>query len=78
MFYQEALHEFWPLSYVDSLVTIAERHWRKLVATLTGAAMVMLGAYFCKGGYNMFAVIKMGAYIHGAYFLQVLIYLVLR
>ena len=33
--------------------------------------MVKLGAYFCKGAYNVFAVIKMGAYIHGAYFLQV-------
>ena len=33
IFYQEALHKFLFLSHVDSLVTIRDRHWQKLVAT---------------------------------------------
>ena len=33
MFYQEPLPTFWIVSRVDSLLTIADRHWRTLAAT---------------------------------------------
>ena len=37
MFYQEALPRFWFVSRVDSLLTIADRHWRTLTATFEKA-----------------------------------------
>ena len=37
MFYQEALPRFWFVSRVDSLLTIADRHWRTLAATFEKA-----------------------------------------
>ena len=57
MFYQEALPTFRLLSRVDSLLTIGDRHWRKLAAT----------SEKCMGAYkrDVVVVIKMGAYIHG-------------
>ena len=77
-FYQEALPIFWVVSCVDSLLTIGDRHWRKLAATFEKAkpanslpfmwygCLFMWGAYFCMGAYkrDVVAVIKMGAYIH--------------
>ena len=78
MFYQEALPRVWFVSCVDSLLTIADRHWRTLDATFEKAEsanslplaqnghLFMWGAYFCMGAYkhDLVAVIKMGAYIH--------------
>ena len=72
MFYQKALPKFWFVSCVDSLLTIGDRHWRKIAAmfknakftsicTVTGAFFVWVLNYKC----NVFVVIKMGAYIHG-------------
>ena len=40
MFYQETLPKFWFVSHVDSLLTIGDRHWRKLGATLKKAELV--------------------------------------
>ena len=37
MFYQEALPRVWFVSCVDSLLTIADRHWRTLDATFEKA-----------------------------------------
>ena len=79
MFYQEALPKFRFLSRVDSLLTIEDRHWRKVAATFEKAesanslpfarngCLFMWGAYFCMGAYkrDVVVVIKMGAYIHG-------------
>ena len=79
MFYQEALPRFWFVCRVDSLLTIADRHWRTLAATFEKAesansppfarngCLFMWDAYFCIGAYkrNGVAEIKMGAYIHG-------------
>ena len=79
MFYQEALPKFRFLSRVDSLLTIGDRHWRKVAATFEKAesanslpfaqngCLFMWGAYFCMGAYkrDVVVVIKMGAYIHG-------------
>ena len=79
MFYQEALPEFQFLSRLDSLLTIGDRHWRKVAATFEKAELAnsllfawngclfMWGAYFCMGAYkcNVVVVIKMGAYIRG-------------
>ena len=77
MFYQEALPKFWLLSHVDSLLTIRDRHWRKVAATfenriskfasICGAFSYHVGAYFCMGAYecDVVVVIKMGAYIYG-------------
>ena len=76
MFYQEALPKFQFLSRVDSLLTIGDRHWRKVAATfekaesansLSFVVPVHVGAYFYMGVYkhNVVVVIKMGAYIHG-------------
>ena len=67
------------LSRVDSLLTIGDRHWRKVAATFEKAEsanslpfaqngyLFMWGAYFCMGAYkrDVVVVIKMGAYIHG-------------
>ena len=79
MFYQQALPTFWFVSCVDSLLTIADRHWQTLAATFEKAKsanslpfarngyLFMWSAYFCMGAYkrNVVAEIKMGAYIHG-------------
>ena len=76
MFYQEALPKFRFLSRVDSLLTIGDRHWRKVAAmfkkansanSLLFVVHVHMGAYFCMGAYkhDVVVVIKMGAYIHG-------------
>ena len=85
MFYQEALPEFQFLSGVDSLLTIGDRHWRKVASTFEKAKaesansllfarnghLFTWGAYFCMGGYqrDVVVVIKMGAYIHGCWML---------
>ena len=79
MFYQEALPKFRFLSRVDSLLTIGDRHWRKVAATfekaesansLSFAVHFHIGACFCMGVYkrNVVVVIKIGAYIHGCLF----------
>ena len=61
MFYQEALPKFHFLSRVDSLLTIRDRHWRKVAATfekgesansLPFAVYFHMGAYFCMGAYK--------------------------
>ena len=76
MFYQEALPKFRLLCRVDSLLTIGDRHWRKVAATfkkaesansLPFAVPFHVGAYFCMGAYkrDVVVVIKTGAYIHG-------------
>ena len=79
MFYQEALPKFRPLFCVDSLLTIGDKHWRKLAARFEktesanslpfagNGCLFIWGAYFCMGAYKRDAVvvIKMGAYIHG-------------
>ena len=72
----EALLKFRFLSHVNSLLTIGDRHWRKLAATLEKAESANslpfavhfhMGTYFCMGTYkcDVVVVIKMGAYIHG-------------
>ena len=82
MFYQEALPEFCFLSRVDSLLTIGNRHWRKVATTFEKAestnslpfawngCLFMWGAYFWMAAYkrDMIVVIKMGAYIHRCLF----------
>ena len=82
MFYQEALPKFLFLSRVDSLLTIGDRHWRKVTATFEKAesanslpfawngCLFMWDAYFCMGAYkcDVVVVIKMGAYIMGCLF----------
>ena len=92
MFYQEALPEFWFLSCVDSLLTIGDRHWRKVASTFEKAesanslpfaqngCLFMWGTYFRMGGYkrDVVVVVKMGAFFMGAYFVWVLIILILR
>ena len=79
MFYQDTLLKFRFLSRVDSLLTIRDRHWRIVAATLKKAksanslpfarngCLFMWSAYFCMGAYkrDVVVVIKMGAYIHG-------------
>ena len=74
MFYQEALPKFHFLSCVDSLLTIGDRHWRKVAATFKKAESTSvfavhfsMSAYFCMGAYkhDVVVVIKMGAYTHG-------------
>ena len=76
LFNQEALPKFCFVSRVDILLTIGDRHWRKLAVTFNKAesansfhlysngCLFMWGAYFCKGAYerNVVVVIKMGAY----------------
>ena len=82
--YQEALPKFWVSSCVDSLLTIRDRHWQKVVATFEKAesansllfawnrCIFMWGAYLCMDAYKHdVVVIKMGAYIHGVYFVWV-------
>ena len=89
MFYQEALPKFRLLSRVDSLLTIRDRHWRKVATAFKQAesanslpfarnrCLFMWGAYFCVSAYkrDVVVVIKMGAYLYswGAYFVWVLI-----
>ena len=63
MFYQEALPKFWVVSYVDSLLTIGDRHWQNLAATFEkvksanslpfarNGCLCMWGAHFCMGAY---------------------------
>ena len=82
MFYQETLPKFRLLSCVNSLLTIENRHWRKVAATFEkvksanlvplalDGCLFMWGAYFCMGAYkrDVVFVIKMGAYIHGCLF----------
>ena len=79
MLYQEALPKFRLLSRVDSLLTIGDRHWRKVATTFEKAksanllpfawigCLFMWSAYFCMGAYKCDAVvvIKMVRYIHG-------------
>ena len=79
MFYQEALPKFWFLSHIDNLLTIGDRHWRKVAAMFKKATSAnslpfarnwcffMWGAYFCMAAYkrDVVVVLKMGAYIHG-------------
>ena len=79
MFYQEALPKFCFLSCVDSLLTIGDRHWRKVAATFEKAesansflfvrngCVFMWGAYSCMGAnkHDVVVVTKMCAYIHG-------------
>ena len=74
MFYQEALPKFQLLYGVDSLLTIGDRHWRKVAATFEKAesanslsfaqngCLFMWDAYFCMGAYkhNVVVVIKNG------------------
>ena len=88
MFYQDALPKFRFLSRVDSLLTIGDRHWRKVAATFEKAesanslpfarngCLFMWGAYFCMGAYkrDVVVVIKMGAYIHGVLIIPILRY----
>ena len=75
-FYQEALPKFLFLSCIDSLLTIRDRHWRKVATmfetaesanSLRFAQNGMSGAYFCMSAYkrDVVVVIKMGDYIHG-------------
>ena len=42
MFYQQALPKFWFLLRVNSLLTIEDRHWRKLAVTFESAASLPL------------------------------------
>ena len=58
---------------VNSLLTIGDRHWRKVAATFKKgestsvfAVHFSMGAYFCMGAYkhDVVVVIKMGAYTH--------------
>ena len=76
MFYEEALPKFRFLARVNSLLTIGNRHWRKVATmfekaesanSLLFAVYFHMGAYFCIGAYkrDVVVVIKMGAYIHG-------------
>ena len=68
-----ALPKFRFLSHVDRLLTIRDRHWRRVAATfettesLPFVVHFHMGAYFCMGAYkrDVVVVIKMGAYIHG-------------
>ena len=75
MFYQGALHNYFFLSRIDSLLTIGDRHWQKVAATFEKAESASVcmervpfhvGAYYCMGAYkrDMVVVIRMGAYIH--------------
>ena len=66
MFYQEALPKFRFLSHVNNLLTIGDRHWRKVATTfekaesansLSFAVHFHMGAYFCMGVF-----FSMGAY----------------
>ena len=79
MFYQEVLPKFRFLSHVDSLLTIGDRHWRKVAVmfekaesanSLPCAVHFHIGTYFCMGAYkrDVVVVIKIGAYIHGCLF----------
>ena len=61
IFYLEALPKFQFLSCVDSLLTIGDRYWRKIVATfkkaesansLPFAVYFHRGAYVCMGAYK--------------------------
>ena len=55
MFYQEALTKFRFLSCVDSLLTIGDRHWRKVAATFEkakSAHFLPFVVYFHMGAYK--------------------------
>ena len=74
MFYREAFPKFWFVFHVDSLLTIGDRHWRKLpnqqihsICTVMGAFSFMWGTYFYMGAHkcDVIVVIKMCAHIHG-------------
>ena len=70
MIYQEALPKFQFLSRVNTLLTIRDRHWRKVAATFKKAESANsppFAVYFHMGAYKrvVVVVIKMGAYIHG-------------
>ena len=76
MFSQEVLPKFRFSSRVNNLLTIGDRHWRKVADTfektesansLPFAVHFHMGAYFCMGAYkrDVVVVIKMGAYING-------------
>ena len=86
MFYTEALPKFRFLSYIDSLLTIGNRHWQKAAATFKkvksanslpfawNGCLFLWGAYFCMGAYKhaVVVVIKMGAYIYGVLIITIL------
>ena len=70
MIYQEALPKFWVLSRVNSLLTIRDRHWRKVAATIEkaeSANSLPFVVYFHMGAYKRLVVVvmRLGAYIHG-------------
>ena len=74
MFYQETLPKFRFLSHVNNLLTIGDKHWRKVAATFEKAESANslpfvvhfhMGAYFSMGAYKRDVVVVMGAYIHG-------------
>ena len=81
MFYQEALPKFWLISCVDSLLTIGDRHWRKLATTFkkpnqqihfrlhSNEYLFIWGACFCMGAYkhDLVVVIKMCGRIQGCF-----------
>ena len=55
MSYQEALPKFWPLSRVDSLLTIGGRHWRKVAAMFEkaeSANSLLFVVHFHMGAYK--------------------------
>ena len=77
MYYQEALPKFWFESRIDSLLTIGDRHWKKVPVTFEKAKsanfllfVVPFHVGYCVGAYkhNVVVVIKMDAYIHGCIF----------
>ena len=83
MFYQEALPKFRFLSRVDSLLTIRDRHWRKVAATFEkaeSANSLPFAVHFHMGAYkrDVVVVIKMGAYIHGVLSIPILRYSLLQ
>ena len=70
MFYQEALTKFQFLSRVDSLLTIGDRHWRKVDATFQKPNQQIHFYLRCIFIWVLIfgwvvVVIKMGAYING-------------
>ena len=86
MFYQESLPKFQLLSGVNSLLTIGDRHWRKVATTFEKAESANsppfavpfhVGAYFCMGAYKRDVVVVIKTYSWGAYFVWVLIILIL-
>ena len=79
MFHQKALPKFLLISCVDRLLTIRDRHWRKLATMFrkpnqqihfrlcSNGYLFIWGAYFNRGAYkhDLVVVIKMCGCIHG-------------